>query len=227
MINVEYIHDYGYIVETDHAIYIFDYVNGLLPSPYLLSGKETFFIVSSRHQENYSEAIYRFGKTVILSSDILVSPYRNVFKVSTGDTINLGFARIYVLPGAMSGVSYLIKEENISVYFAGSVQKFHSEGNAIEQRYEAQVFYDTIQTLSEFGPVDVVIARVNPELRDAFDSGPRYIIENVEPLHFFPMNFGPDIHAIAPLYEWGTMHLRTKFYVPLHDNFQFKNIVRK
>ncbi|MDE8185738.1 hypothetical protein PT047_08895, partial [Erysipelothrix rhusiopathiae] len=45
----------------------FGFVEGLLPSRYLYSEKETFFFVTSRHRNHYNESIYSYGKTVILS----------------------------------------------------------------------------------------------------------------------------------------------------------------
>lgn len=70
---VTYIHHSGYLIESTHALFLFDFVEGTLPP--LAPDKKLFVFVSHRHQDHFSpkifELIHLHADTVfILSSDI-------------------------------------------------------------------------------------------------------------------------------------------------------------
>lgn len=224
MINVEYINNAGYVVETDKAVYIFDYVEGLLPSRYLYSDKETFFLVTSRHRNHYNESIYSYGKTVILSSDILVSPYRNVFMMSAGDEIHLGFAKIRAYDSTGGGICYLIQEDELKMLHAGSLNNWHwsERFTPTESRYEIHKFNQILQEIAIHAPLDIVIFPLEPSMGEAYDRGARDVVDTLHPLCFFPMMAH---HDDSRFFDWATSRPITTCYQPKHDNQVFRNII--
>ncbi len=71
--NITYIHHSGYLLESEHAIFLFDFVEGTLPA--LDPKKELFVFVSHRHADHFSPRIFDLpashAKTrFILSHDI-------------------------------------------------------------------------------------------------------------------------------------------------------------
>ncbi|WP_432627545.1 MBL fold metallo-hydrolase [Brotaphodocola sp.] len=71
--EITYIHHSGYLLESPHALFLFDFVDGTLPP--LDPAKELFVFVSHRHADHFSPKIFDLpashAKThFILSSDI-------------------------------------------------------------------------------------------------------------------------------------------------------------
>lgn len=71
--EITYIHHSGYLLESPHALFLFDFVDGTLPP--LAPEKELFVFVSHRHADHFSPKIFDLpashAKThFILSSDI-------------------------------------------------------------------------------------------------------------------------------------------------------------
>lgn len=71
--DITYIHHSGYLLESEHALFLFDFVEGTLPS--LDPEKELFVFVSHRHADHFSPRIFDLpashAKThFILSYDI-------------------------------------------------------------------------------------------------------------------------------------------------------------
>ena len=86
-VNVEYLSHSGYAVETDKIIMIFDYVKGILPSKYLKSDKQCCFFITHHHSDHFSQSVFSYKKTVVMSDDINLDPFFNVFKVKAGDML--------------------------------------------------------------------------------------------------------------------------------------------
>lgn len=224
MVNVEYINNAGYVVETEKAVYIFDYVEGLLPSRYLYSEKETFFFVTSRHRNHYNESIYSYGKTVILSSDILVSPYRNVFMMEPGDEIHLGFAKVRTYESTGGGVCYFIQEGDLKILHAGSLNNWHWKDTftPAESRFETHRFHEILQEIAVYAPIDILMFTLEPSMGEDFDCGAREALDLLQPLCFFPIKTK---HDDSRFFNWAMSRPITTCYEPKHDNQVFRNII--
>lgn len=224
--RVEYINHSGYVVETECAIYIFDYVEGVLPSRYLRSEKPTFFFVSHHHADHYSPAIYRFNKTVILSSDINVAPYNNVFMMSEGDMMHLGFAKIYAFGSTDAGISFVVEEANVKFFFAGDLNDWHwKDDSSIKEAKEAtHAFHLNMKQVIEYAPFDVVMFPVDARMGTDYDQGAKYAIEHLKPSAFFAMHFW-DIAQIQSFIDWSQNLKKTQCFFPRHNNKVFEVVI--
>ena len=66
MIRIEYIQGFSYVLEYDKHVFIFDYVEGMLPSRYLKGDKIVHFIVSCLDEKHFSENICAYRKPIIV-----------------------------------------------------------------------------------------------------------------------------------------------------------------
>lgn len=180
--RVEYIDKNGYLLETSEAVYVFDYVDGRLPSHYLRQDKPLLFFVSCRDENHYSEGIYSYRKTVILSYDVDVTPYSKVFKVRPDDVVHLGFAKVYVVNNPKQGVCYVIKENGRTYLFTGNMNLRFKDNAADEHTaYQKELFLNTMNELRKHGPYDLAIFDVSDE------ASVGHFLKYCEPRHVFPI----------------------------------------
>ena len=90
--TITYIHHSGYLLETEQALLLFDFVEGALPP--LDPAKDLFVFVSHRHEDHFSPKIFDLAAThprirFILSDDIW--QYRSTCTASPGSWIRERF----------------------------------------------------------------------------------------------------------------------------------------
>ncbi|AMC93156.1 hypothetical protein AOC36_03970 [Erysipelothrix larvae] len=224
MLRVEFLGHSGFVVETDKAVYVFDFVYGNLPSHYLKNeSKPVLFLVSHHHEDHYSTSVFAYQMTTILSFDIDVVPYRDVFKVRPGDNINLGFAKIFVYPSTDDGVSYVIQEDNLTFMHSGDLNDWHwkTDSGVNEAKEATRSFREIVDRLVQYKGMDLMMFPVDPRLGRDFDQGARYIIEKLEPKIFIPMHYRGQIERLTPFIEWTQTVPSVHFEIPRHDNKYF------
>ncbi|QIK70482.1 metal-dependent hydrolase [Erysipelothrix sp. HDW6C] len=226
MLNVEYINHCGYIVETDNAVYVFDYVEGQVPARYLMSHKPTYFFVTTAESHHYTDAIFSYRKPVFLSYDVLASPFNNVYKMDVGDTFHTGFATIHVLKTTREGVCYLIKEKDKTILHGGDLNNWHwsSMSNKQEINEEETAYELALEQFQNIGKIDVMMFSIDPRMGEDYDKGARRIVELLRPQFFFPMHFGDNSSDLNEFYEWSNGVEDCKFFKPNYTNHTFKNI---
>lgn len=221
--QVEYINHSGYIIETDQAVYVSDYVEGILPAHYLRCGKPLVFMVSNSDERHYSDTIYSYNKTVIIPHDVSVVLYDKLFIMSEGDELHLGFAKIYALPSSQEGLSYLIVEDNKKIFIAGGLNDWHYQDRLGKKQsdYYSEKFRVAMHEVIKYGPFDLMIFPVNPTIGTNYDAGARYAIVSCAPKHFF-VSQRPFSNSIDTFVEWCNSLKETKLYLPKHENKVFK-----
>ena len=223
--NVEYVNDNGYIVETKQAVYVFDYVDGMLPGHYLRQKKPLVFLVTIDHPRHFSQGIFSYDKTIIVPYDMGFTPFRKVFMMEPHEMIHLGFAKIHSFPTLGKGVSYLIEEEDHKVFYAGNLNlwqyKERKKDSTIKKAREA--FRDIVKEVISFAPLDALIFPVNPEIGDDYDEGARYAIVALSPRKFFPTQF-EELSNIKSFMKWAKEFPDTGFYFPLHKNKKYEEV---
>lgn len=221
--RVEYIDNNGYIIETDKAVYVFDFVEGLLPSTYLRSGKPLILLVSNGNPEFYSESIYVFKKTIIYSNDIKQEPYNKVFQMFPGDMVHLGFAKVHALGSNREGLIYIIEEDGKRFMHAGNFNNWHYQEYSTEKRVEIETSYflEILDSLKDFKPLDILIFPVNATMGYNYDHGAKRAIRVLKPKHFFPTQFkrGALIQEFA---SWSAQQKDTETHIPKFTNQKFE-----
>ncbi|NLC64213.1 MAG: hypothetical protein GX753_00915 [Erysipelothrix sp.] len=210
--NVEYINKNGYIVETDRAVYVFDYVEGRLPAAYLRNGKPLLFFVSNNGVHHYSESIYNYRKTVVLSYDVDVTPYSRVFKMKSNEMIHLGFAKVYSFSDLNEGISYAIVEDDVRVFFGGRLNM-----NENDSPYQNELYFDLVHKINKYAPYTIAILEVNINDGMRYMEGAQYFINHCKPRHLFPLNFGE-----LDGFNESIRNRELKFYMPKFSNHKFE-----
>lgn len=217
--SVEYINDYGYIVETERAVYVFDYVDGRLPSVYFRSNKPLLFFVSNKHQSHFSDSVFNYGKTVIFSYDIPLAPYSKAFKMKSDDMIHLGFAKVLAIKNPKGGLCFVVKESDRQIFYGSDLNLYQVTGHSNSTpAYEKEIFFNTIQSIKKQGPFDIAILEVNDKLEEKYMEGPKYFLNHCEVSHLFPTHFG----ELDEFETYIKEETKTTLHVPKFTNHKFK-----
>lgn len=217
--HVEYINKNGYIVETKRAVYVFDYVDGRLPAAYLRNSKPLLFFVSNKDDAHYSQSVFSYSKTVVLSYDVDVIPYSKVFKMKHDDMLHLGFAKVFAIQVPSGGLSYIIKEVDTTLLYASHLSLYAlDDGNKLTPAYEKELFFNAVKLIKAYEPFDIAILEVNSDLGDRHVDGLEYILDRIEVGHVFPTNF----NELDPFIAWHQTNNKFKFYQPKFTNHQFE-----
>lgn len=221
--NVEYINNNGYVVETDRATYVFDFVEGNLSGHYLRRDKPLLFVVSKDDPMYFSQSVLSYDKTTIFSNDFELAPYRKVFKMDVNENIHFGFAQIFSFDSGNGGLSYLIKEGDTSIFYGGSMGISQRSSTKSYEVLKSN-FIDAMSPVMAHAPVDVLIFAVNPRNQHDYDEGARYAIVGLGPKVFFPIRFG-NHRDISRFVDWSEKMDETKFYIPRHDNRKYEGVL--
>lgn len=226
MINVEYLDVFGYVVETEQAIYVFDYTKGQLPSHYLLSKKPLYFFVSRDDIKHYSTSIFSYRKPVFMHHDIKGPSQDDIFRISNGDTLYLGRTKITVLQVSRQGLAFVIKEPGLAIFYAGDLNHklWRPLGVEKEDLNTEILLSQFLERIEQYKPFDIAFTAVNPNVSVNPDATARRIIQSLEPSCFFPMDFEDKPERISRLLEWGATVKNLTIYQPLYANHEFKNI---
>lgn len=217
--SVEYISNFGYIVETKQAVYVFDYVDGRLPSIYLRNDKPLLFFVSNKNKNHFSDSVFNYGKTVIFSYDVELVPYNRVFKMKSEDTIHLGFAKVHAIKNPKGGLCFVVKEDNRSIFYGSDLNMYHVKGRSNPTpAFEKELFFNTIQSIKELEPFDVAILEVNANLKDYYIDGPKYFLNHCNVRHVFPTNFD----AMTDFEKFIKEETQSTLHIPKFTNHKFK-----
>ena len=221
--RVEYIDNNGYVIETEKAVYVFNFVDGLLPGTYFRNNKPLIFFVSNGNREYYSEGIYSYKKTVIFSYDILQEPYQKVFKMYPNEMIHLGFAKVYAYGTTREGVVYVVKEDDKTFIDAGNLNNWHYQEFSTTKRVEMETenFLSTLMELEGHSNPDVLIFPVNAEIGYNYDHGAKRAVRILKPKHFFPTQY-ERLSRINEFINWTETEENTQFHFPKYNNQIFE-----
>lgn len=221
--RVEYIDNNGYVVETKRAVYIFNYVEGLLPAAYLRSDKPLMFFVSNAGQEYYSQSVFAYKKSVIYSHDVPQDPVNKVFKMFPGDMVHLGYAKVYAHGSNRDGLIYVVEEEDFTIVCAGSFNNWHYQETSSLKRVEMETAYflDVLKSIQDVSPVDILIFPVNPDMGYNYDYGARKAVARLKPRFFFPTQFKRR-ELISEFERWAHAGSGTQFFFPKYTNQRFE-----
>lgn len=220
-VKVEYLSHSGYAVETDKIIMIFDYVKGILPSKYLKSDKQCCFFITHRHSDHFSQSVFSYKKTVVMSDDINLDAFFNVFKVKEGDMLVCDRVSVKVFGSTDEGVSFLVSDGDVNVFHAGDLNNWHwkDESTPEEVKQAQQSFLNIVDAIAEY-PIDIAMFPVDSRMGSEYDLGARQFAERCKPTHFFPMHF-QSIDSLLPLQVYLKNFKNISYYLPMRNNHSF------
>ncbi len=224
MIRIEYIQGFSYVLEYKEHVFIFDYVEGMLPSRYLKGNKHVHFIVSCLNEEQFSENIYAYQKPIITCHDLKKDYCEEIIVMKPGDVLRIGDFKVVNIGHPLIGTAYFLSSDAFNLLYTGSMrsQRHNTEMTTIK-RETAMVQYVTLNTaLRRVAKVDILIAELNPFTGPDYDEDLRYLAELYEPKYFFPTNFGPNIQDIQKFENWAKEHTDMKLCLPKQKNKVFR-----
>lgn len=204
-IKITYLDNSGFLAETEHYNFIFDYYNGK-PDKFgkgvidieKLPRKPTFVFASHNHYDHYNPAIFSWLKdvpdiTYVFSSDIRTS--KDVFHAEPDKNYNIKGLGITTFKSTDEGAAFLIKAEGQIIYHAGDLNWWDWEGepkawlNRMERDYKEQI------SKLKGEHINVAFAPVDPRLERTMGKGARFLIDTAHVDLLIPMHYGSAVKA--------------------------------
>ncbi len=189
-IEVNYLYNSGFTIETDKHFLVIDYYRGELNIP----DKNTTFFVTHHHEDHFNLDIFKYKNAkFVLSDDIKnVDKQRNIIFVHEGDNISFNFMDISVFGSTDEGSSFLITVDNITIFHSGDLNWWAWEDLGQKREDERKIEYtseiDKLKLLNK--NIDLAFVPVDPRLLHNYYLAGEYFINILKPKYFFPMHFG-------------------------------------
>ena len=220
MIRIEYIQGFSYVLEYDKHVFIFDYVEGMLPSRYLKGDKIAHFIVSCLDEKHFSENIYAYRKPIISCQDLKKDYPEEIIVMKSGDVLRIGDFKIVCIGHPLTGTGYFLMTDHFTLLYTGNMRsQFNNLEMTETKREESVVQYETLHmALSRVSDVDILITEVNPFLGSEYDEDAKFLSNLYKPKYFMPSNFGKNVQDIQKFENWVEEHTSMTLCMPKQEN---------
>jgi L-ascorbate metabolism protein UlaG (beta-lactamase superfamily) len=207
-VNINYLFNSSFIVETENYLLIFDYYkdsvekgsknksNGAISIDDFSTNKKILVFVSHGHEDHYNPVIFKWADKAscvkyILSSDIkLEKSHENTNIISTSEDIIIDDVYVKAYGSTDIGVSFLIKVDSVVIFHAGDLNWWYWKDDPQIEIEKAEVWYkDEVKKIKETC-FDIAFFPVDPRLEEKYCLGPQYFIDKTAPKIFIPMHFG-------------------------------------
>ena len=190
--KVEYIYHSSFTVETENYFLVFDYFKGDIN---LKKNKKTIVFSTHGHPDHFNPQILNWLEEnshilYVLSSDIDALPSTHTYIMDPDETLKLFDTQIESFGSTDLGLSFLVKVDNKTIFFAGDLNWWYWDEDSDEEKSSMEkAFKGEVEKLINKN-IDVVFFPVDPRLDDNYYIGGKYIIDKLKPKAFFPMHFG-------------------------------------
>ncbi len=192
MMKVTYLSHSGFLVELDHAYFLFDYYKGELPE--IKTGKPFFVFVSHVHHDHYRKDIFKLREYLpqicyILSSDLEMEESDDIISMGPNEERMAGGCRIRTLRSTDEGVAFLVQYEGVTVYHAGDLNWWHweEESRAYNTMMRRKYQYEINKLHDE--KIDLAFVPVDPRLGEQYVLGLDCFMKRTDTHVVFPMHF--------------------------------------
>lgn len=221
--NITYIYHSGFLVETMHCYYLFDYYKGTLPA--LQKDKPILVFSSHRHKDHYNPEIFTLLQEqgmeriiAVLSKDIPVKKYPTGANI---ETIKVTFHQNYQLPynttlktllSTDQGVAFLLQCPEGTIYHAGDLNDWVWEGESAQYNKQMTGSYRHEIDMLKDTPVDVAFLPLDTRQEKDYARGILYFLKKVRVAKVYPMHYWEKPEVIDrflgeyPEYEGIVMH---------------------
>ena len=189
--KVEYIYHSGFTVETDNYFLVFDYYKGDIA----LKGKKTIVFSSHGHPDHFNPKILKWLDSnpnilYVLSSDIKSEPSKHIYIMDPDESLNLFDITIESFGSTDLGLSFLVKVEDKTIFYAGDLNWWYWDEDSEEEKLSMEKAFKKEVEKIKGNNIDVAFFPVDPRLDDNYYLGGKYIIDELKPQAFVPMHFG-------------------------------------
>ena len=207
-INISYLFNSSFIVETKNYLLIFDYykdsvekgsknkLNGAISFDDLKTDKKILVFVSHSHLDHYNPVIFKWSDETsnieyILSSDIKIkNENKNINIISPYEEITLDEVYIKAYGSTDIGVSFLIKVDSVVIFHAGDLNWWYWKDDSKADKENAEIWFKSEVEKIKETVIDIAFFPVDPRLEEKYYLGGEYFIEKTSPKIFIPMHFG-------------------------------------
>ncbi len=199
--------------KKNNTLHIFDYYkqkNDKFPEEWLQNQQieSTFIHVTHGHSDHYNPNIFRWQDMLPRVNYVLSSDLKNITKkfqkqadslnfLQKGDNLVLADTEIQAFTSTDEGVSLLVKDKNLSIFFSGDLNwwawKSFSEQ---ERKREAREYKQVIDKLST-KKIDLAFVPVDPRLEENYYLAGEYFLEKVKPGVMVPIHMGDDYSIVS------------------------------
>lgn len=206
-VKVEYIFHSGFTVETKDHFLVFDYYRGDLN----LKDKKTYIFVTHGHHDHLNEDILDLPGDIeyIFSDDIEIESEKNIHYMKPYKSLKLDSLEIKTFSSTDLGLSFLVKVNGISIFFAGDLNWWSWNSDTQEERDAMEYLFKKKIKRIEGEKIDIAFFPVDPRLAENYWLGGQYFIEKLHPLYFFQMHFGDNYDKVQPfINKMGDIHTK-------------------
>ncbi len=202
--KITYMNHSGFLVETRDCYYIFDYYKGEIPP--LDKKKEVIVFCSHFHEDHFNPKVFEIlddmGMTyqAVLAEDIRSrnhQPDRKIIYVAHDKMYDLdNGTQIATLLSNDSGVAFIVRTREGTVYHAGDLNDWHWEGEPEADNQRLTSAYRAEIKKIKGMHFDAAFVPVDPRQEEHYADGILYFLENVDCNAIFPMHYWDDASVI-------------------------------
>jgi L-ascorbate metabolism protein UlaG (beta-lactamase superfamily) len=212
LMKVTYLGHSGFLVETDSAYYLFDYIRGTLPE--WNNGKPLYVFASHSHEDHFIMSIFDNDISSHVSAYLLGSDIKKRLKreklpdsvtekilwANPGETISLPYAdsRVTSLKSTDTGAAFIVEEGENVLYHAGDLNWWHWEGENKAWNRNMEVNYKREIDKLRGRKITAAFVPLDPRQGESYRYGMDYLLglENTKIEHVFPMHFWKEYNVI-------------------------------
>lgn len=195
--HIRYLGHSGFLLDTPHCVYIFDYWVGSIPP--LEPEKPVCVLSSHAHHDHYETAVFPLVKAAgarrifaVLSDDIHYSDYPSdipVFPAAPNETLTLPTgAQVSTLRSTDQGVAYLLRCECGTYYHAGDLNDWTWPGEPEHENAAMCADYQRRIRRLKDTPIDVAFVVLDPRQEEAYADGMHYFLRTVPAKRVYAMH---------------------------------------
>ena len=198
MTKVRYIHHSGFSVETEKAVFVFDYYDPKNKFKILneMTDKPVYVFVSHAHPDHFDEKIFALrGKCrvrYILSDDVKAGDGDDIMYVKEGMRYIVDGFEVTTLKSTDEGVAFLVDTGEKVIYHAGDLNWWHWNGEEESWNSGVAADYKTQIDKLKGEKIDIAFIPLDGRLEDKYLWGMDYAMKTLDIKNAFPMHFWRD-----------------------------------
>ncbi|MEG0177172.1 MAG: MBL fold metallo-hydrolase [Anaerorhabdus sp.] len=196
--KITYIGHSGFLIECDSVNLLFDYYEGSIPK--IEYDKKLIVFVSHFHHDHFNKGIFNLFKThpnvsYVFSSDVKTTHEIDVV-VSENEKVLFENCDIQTYKSTDSGVAFLVKVENETIYHAGDLnlwlwnEETKEDNQSMQENYSKEI--DKLKDIK----IDIAFLPLDPRQEEYEFSGIEEFVSKIEVDTIFPMHFWNDYSII-------------------------------
>ena len=206
--KIYHLYHSGVAVKDNESLMVFDYykdnpaglkrdiTNGVISQEDLAEKKNLYGFVSHRHSDHYNPQIFTWEDQVdnakyIISDDVNVRTDKdNYIFVNKDEQTQVDDMNIKTFGSTDSGVSFLVKKEDMTIFHAGDLNWWHWKNDSRdEQKAEEENYKKEVEKIAREEKIDVAFVPVDPRLEEYYYLAGDYFLREVKPEVFIPIHF--------------------------------------